>query len=89
MRYLKALGEGIAKIVINRPERRNAFTPRTVREMSWCFADARDDSAVGVVARRAPLQRRPAAPSRHALLRPRAAAAAADVQADVRWTDRC
>ena len=35
--------------MINRPERRNAFTPRTVREMSWCFSDARDDSSVGVV----------------------------------------
>ncbi len=41
--------EGIAKITINRPERRNAFTPRTVTEMMQAFADARDDADVGVV----------------------------------------
>lgn len=41
--------EGIAKITIDRPERRNAFTPRTVQEMSWCFRDARDDINIGVV----------------------------------------
>ena len=80
----------IAQITINRPEKRNAFTPRTggrpllprcccgrntgaetqtstvepftfslhhppllssaaVSEMSWCFADAREDPEVGVV----------------------------------------
>jgi naphthoate synthase len=37
------------QIVINRPHKRNAFTPLTVREMSLCFADARDDPAVGVI----------------------------------------
>lgn len=37
------------QITINRPDKRNAFTPRTVQEMSWCFADARDDPTVGVV----------------------------------------
>ena len=42
-------GEGIARVTINRPEKRNAFTPRTVKEMQWCFDDARDDTAVGVV----------------------------------------
>jgi naphthoate synthase len=41
--------EGIAKITINRPEVRNAFRPRTVKEMSRAFADARDDAEVGVV----------------------------------------
>jgi naphthoate synthase len=41
--------EGIAKITINRPEVRNAFRPLTVSEMSRAFADARDDSDVGVV----------------------------------------
>ena len=46
--YAKA-DEGIAKIVINRPEVRNAFRPETVREMQDAFADARDDSNVGVV----------------------------------------
>jgi len=46
--YAKA-DEGIAKIVINRPEVRNAFRPETVREMQAAFADARDDSDIGVV----------------------------------------
>ncbi len=41
--------EGIAKITINRPQVRNAFRPQTVTEMSRAFADARDDSAIGVV----------------------------------------
>ncbi len=45
--YSKA--EGIAKIVINRPEVRNAFRPETVREMQQAFADARDDADIGVV----------------------------------------
>ncbi|GIL69420.1 hypothetical protein Vretimale_13531 [Volvox reticuliferus] len=47
--YEKAVDEGIAKITINRPERRNAFRPRTVQELSWCFSDARDDPDVGVI----------------------------------------
>jgi len=41
--------DGIAKITINRPQVRNAFRPLTVTEMSRAFADARDDSEVGVV----------------------------------------
>jgi naphthoate synthase len=41
--------EGIAKITINRPEVRNAFRPKTVKEMTQAFADARDDADVGVV----------------------------------------
>lgn len=40
---------GVAKITINRPEVRNAFRPLTVTEMSEAFADARDDSSIGVV----------------------------------------
>mmetsp|Transcript_71412 Transcript_71412/g.225518 ORF Transcript_71412/g.225518 Transcript_71412/m.225518 type:complete len:337 (+) Transcript_71412:64-1074(+) len=47
VRYEKA--EGIAKITINRPHKRNAFTPRTVKEMSLCLEDARDDSTIGAV----------------------------------------
>lgn len=47
--YDKAKAEGIAKITINRPEKRNAFTPRTIQELSWCFSDVRDDMRVGVV----------------------------------------
>jgi naphthoate synthase len=41
--------KGIAKITINRPEVRNAFTPRTVMELLDAFAYARDDSSVGVI----------------------------------------
>lgn len=47
--YEKAVGEGIAKITINRPAKRNSFTPRTVQELSWCFADAREDPEIGVI----------------------------------------
>ena len=46
--YEKA-AEGIAKITINRPEKRNAFTPLTVEEMKKAFDDARDDEAIGVI----------------------------------------
>ena len=41
--------KGIAKITINRPQVRNAFTPRTVTELLDAFAHARDDSSVGVI----------------------------------------
>ncbi len=41
--------EGIAKITINRPQVRNAFTPVTVSEMRQAFEDARDDSDIGVI----------------------------------------
>lgn len=41
--------EGIARIVINRPEVHNAFRPRTLFELSRAFEAARDDSAVGVI----------------------------------------
>ncbi|GJN18161.1 hypothetical protein PR202_gb05294 [Eleusine coracana subsp. coracana] len=47
--YEKAVGEGIAKITINRPDRRNAFRPLTVKELSRAFEDARDDSSIGVI----------------------------------------
>ncbi|MEI3599224.1 MULTISPECIES: 1,4-dihydroxy-2-naphthoyl-CoA synthase [unclassified Oceanobacillus] len=40
---------GIAKVTINRPEKRNAFTPLTVNEMIDAFSDARDDSSIGVI----------------------------------------
>ena len=42
-------GGKIARITINRPEKRNAFTPKTIKEMQRCFDDARDDATVGVV----------------------------------------
>ncbi|MGI6536728.1 MAG: 1,4-dihydroxy-2-naphthoyl-CoA synthase [Eggerthellaceae bacterium] len=41
--------DGIAKITINRPERRNAFTPLTNAEMYDAFSRARDDSSIGVI----------------------------------------
>jgi len=41
--------EGIAKITINRPERRNAFRPTTLFELSHAFNVARDDPAIGVI----------------------------------------
>ncbi|XP_021292969.1 1,4-dihydroxy-2-naphthoyl-CoA synthase, peroxisomal [Herrania umbratica] len=47
--YEKAVDEGIAKITINRPERRNAFRPQTIKELMRAFNDARDDSSVGVI----------------------------------------
>lgn len=40
---------GIAKITINRPEVRNAFTPKTVAEMIDAFSRARDDNRIGVI----------------------------------------
>jgi naphthoate synthase len=43
------LHEGIAKISINRPEKHNAFTPKTVTEMSEAMELARQNPEVGVV----------------------------------------
>ncbi|MDR0814851.1 MAG: 1,4-dihydroxy-2-naphthoyl-CoA synthase [Bacteroidales bacterium] len=42
--------KGIARITINRPRYRNAFTPTTTAEMSDALRICRDDSAIGVVA---------------------------------------
>src|SRR5699024_12378633 len=39
----------IDKLTMNRPEKHNAFTPLTVHEMIDAFADARDDSSIGVI----------------------------------------
>jgi naphthoate synthase len=41
--------DGIAKITINRPERRNAFRPQTLFELARAFELARDDDRIGVV----------------------------------------
>jgi len=41
--------DGIAKVTINRPSKRNAFRPETVVEMIDAFTDAREDPAIGVV----------------------------------------
>lgn len=40
---------GIAKITINRPHVRNAFTPKTVDEMIDALEDARKDPNIGVI----------------------------------------
>ena len=40
---------GIAKITIRRPEKRNAFRPQTLFELSDAFNAARDDDSVGVI----------------------------------------
>jgi naphthoate synthase len=47
IRYESA--DGIAKITIDRPEVRNAFRPRTTRELIAAFDLARDDPEIGVV----------------------------------------
>ena len=45
--YEKA--DGIARVTINRPHKRNAFRPQTVFEMFEAFTDAREDNSIGVV----------------------------------------
>ncbi|MGF1521094.1 MAG: 1,4-dihydroxy-2-naphthoyl-CoA synthase [Leptolyngbyaceae cyanobacterium] len=45
--YHKA--DGIAKVTINRPHKRNAFRPKTVVELYDAFADAREDTTIAVV----------------------------------------
>jgi naphthoate synthase len=47
IRYEKS--GGIAKVTINRPEKRNAFRPETIFQMIEAFTDARNDPKVGVV----------------------------------------
>ncbi|HRI57425.1 MAG TPA: 1,4-dihydroxy-2-naphthoyl-CoA synthase [Anaerolineae bacterium] len=41
--------DGIAKITINRPERRNAFTPLTVQEMIDAMVICREDPSIDVI----------------------------------------
>ncbi|MBD2729152.1 1,4-dihydroxy-2-naphthoyl-CoA synthase [Nostoc sp. FACHB-892] len=41
--------DGIAKITINRPHKRNAFRPETVFELYDAFCNAREDTTIGVV----------------------------------------
>jgi 1,4-dihydroxy-2-naphthoyl-CoA synthase len=41
--------DGIAKITINRPHKRNAFRPKTVFELYEAFWDAKEDTTIGVV----------------------------------------
>jgi naphthoate synthase len=51
IRYEVSTGadSGIAKITINRPEKRNAFRPETIFELLAAFEMARDDVNVGVI----------------------------------------
>lgn len=41
--------DGIAKITLNRPDVRNAFRPKTVKEMLMALSDARHDEQIGVI----------------------------------------
>lgn len=41
--------EGIGRITIARPEKRNAFRPRTIRELCDAFSHLREDPTIGVV----------------------------------------
>jgi naphthoate synthase len=43
------IADGIAKIIINRPEVRNAFRPQTLFELQHAFNVARDDDTIGVI----------------------------------------
>jgi naphthoate synthase len=43
------MGDGIAKITINRPQIRNAFRPQTILELIEAFNLARDNDEVGVI----------------------------------------
>jgi naphthoate synthase len=45
--YHKA--DGIAKVTLNRPHKRNAFRPETISQLIDAFTDARDDQRIGVV----------------------------------------
>ncbi len=41
--------DGIARVAINRPHKRNAFRPKTISELCDAFSRIRDDKAIGVV----------------------------------------
>ena len=43
------VADGMAKIIINRPEVRNAFRPQTLFELQEAFSLARDNDEVGVI----------------------------------------
>ena len=40
-------GDGIARITINRPQKRNAFRPLTVQELCVAFTRVRDNPRIG------------------------------------------
>ena len=43
------MGDGMAKITINRPEIHNAFRPQTIIELMQAFSLARDNEEIGVI----------------------------------------
>ncbi|KGG15378.1 MULTISPECIES: 1,4-dihydroxy-2-naphthoyl-CoA synthase [unclassified Prochlorococcus] len=47
--FLDISQEGIARVAINRPQRRNAFRPLTIRELCDAFRKIRDNKNIGVV----------------------------------------
>ena len=47
--FLDRSSEGIARVAINRPEKRNAFRPITIIELCEAFTKIREDSQIGVV----------------------------------------
>ena len=46
---LDVSSEGIARVAINRPEKRNAFRPQTITELCDAFIRIREDPDIGVV----------------------------------------
>ncbi len=47
--YVDISDEGIARVAINRPEKRNSFTPQTVAELCDAFTRLRDNKNIGVI----------------------------------------
>ena len=47
--FLDLSPEGIARVAINRPEKRNAFRPQTISELCDAFIRIREDPNIGVV----------------------------------------
>ncbi len=43
------ISDGIARVTINRPEKRNAFRPKTISNMIEAFNDALENSDIGVI----------------------------------------
>ncbi len=41
--------DGVARIAFNRPNVRNAFRPKTTKELYEAFYDAQEDTSIGVV----------------------------------------
>ena len=41
--------KGVARIAFNRPDVRNAFRPKTTKELYDAFYDAQEDTSIGVI----------------------------------------